>query len=95
MKFQKLVKAESIYEKYKADMASADAKYKAIEKDFNELRDALYSLKSKTFNVYQNSVTTDNPELVKQAKEAWELADDTSWDKIGKLHEAILKIIYK
>lgn len=95
MKFTKLIKAENIYEKYKTDMANAESKYQTIEKDFKELQDALFTLKSKTFDVYQTSVTTDNPELVKQAKAAWELADDVSWDKISKLHEAILKIIYK
>lgn len=95
MKFTKVIKAENIYEKYKADMANAESKYQIIEKDFKELQDALLTLKSKTFDVYQTSVTTDNPELVKQAKAAWELADDVSWDKISKLHEAILKIIYK
>lgn len=95
MQFKKLVKAESIYEKYRQDMADAESKYQTIEKDFKELQDALLTLKSKTFDVYQTSITTDNPELVKQAKVAWELADDASWDKIGKLHQAILDIIYK
>ena len=86
MKFHKIIKS---------DLSSADNQYKSIEKDFKDLRDALHALQSKTFDVYQTSVTTDNQELVKQAKETWELAKDCSWDKIGKLHEAILKIIYK
>ena len=94
MKFA-IIKAENAYEKYKSDMANAETKYATIEKDFKELQEALLSLRDKTFNVYQTSVTTDNLGLVKQAKAAWELADDVSWDKIGKLHEAILKIIYK
>lgn len=95
MKFTKIIKAEGIYDKYKTDMTNVESEYKTIEKEFKELQNTLLTLKSKTFDVYQTSVTTDNPELVKQAKAAWELADDVSWDKIGKLHEAILKVIYK
>ena len=34
-------------------------------------------------------------ELQAQAKKAWELASDASWDGISNLHQAIVKMIYK
>ena len=95
MQFKKLVKAEGIYEKYRQDMDRAESDYKHIEESYKVLHDILLKLRAATFDVYQTSVTTDNKELVAQAKKACEMADDASWDKISKLHQAILDIIYK
>ena len=73
-----------------------DSDYKSIEEQYKALQDLLLQLKSATFDVYQMTAGFDHAkELQAQAKKAWELASDASWDGIHNLHEAIVKMIYK
>lgn len=95
MKFTKLIKAESLSEKYKADMDRMESDYNAIKEKYTALQDLLNQVVSATRDVYYTSAGTDNEKLKEEAKKAFQLANDAAWDGINNLHQAIVDTIYK